>query len=400
MGTILKAFRFALEPNTAQKEALSSWAPALRFLWNWMLAQRRDAYKASEGRVRIGYNEQAAQLPAMKAMFPWLATLPSQPLQQTLMDLDAAFKNFFEGRAAYPAFKSKLRGNPGIRWPQAVEVNGRAVWLPKLDWVKARLSRSIAGVIKSATVRSDGLRWHVSILCEIEQKALAPHGGPAVGIDVGVAESLALSDGRLLQLPVATDSEARRQQLLSRRVSRCVAGSRRHAKAKRRLLVLRRIIGNRVQDTRHKLTTNLAKNHGLIVVEALALKSLTRSARGTVEAPGTNVAAKSGLNRSLLEQGHAETVRQLDYKTKWLGGEVCKVNPAFTSQTCPCCGYVSAENRPSRAVFRCVQCSHTGQADLVAATNILAAGLAASARGAPTCRSVESGTRRKAAKAA
>jgi putative transposase len=400
MPTILKAFRFALEPTTAQKETLSSWAPALRFLWNWMLAQRRDAYKGSEGRVRIGYNDQAAQLPAMKAMFPWLAALPSQPLQQTLLDLDTAFKNFFEGRAAYPAFKSKLRGDPGIRWPQGVGVNGRAVWLPKLGWVKARFSCRIQGVIKSATVRHDGLRWFVSILCESEPAVPVEPSGASVGIDVGVQESIALSDGRLLQLPVATEKEDRRQQLLARRVSRCVPGSHRHAKAKRRLLVFRRGISNRVQDTRHKLTTNLAKNHGLIVVEALTLKSLTRSARGTVEAPGKNVAAKSGLNRSLLAQGHAETIRQLDYKTKWLGGELREVNPAYTSQTCPQCGHVAAENRPSRAVFRCVQCSHTGHADLVAASNILAAGLAASARGASTCRGVESGTRRKAAKVA
>ena len=115
MACVNKAYRFALEPTACQAKALSAWAPALRFLYNWMLAQRRDAYKASEGRRRIGYPEQAAQLIPMKAMFPWLADLPSQPLQQTLMDLDGAFQNFFAGRAEYPAFKSKQRGDPGIR---------------------------------------------------------------------------------------------------------------------------------------------------------------------------------------------------------------------------------------------------------------------------------------------
>jgi putative transposase len=392
MAIVNKGYRFVLELSAAQAKTLAAWAPTLRFLYNWMLAQRRDAYKASEGRMRIGYHEQASQPIPMKAMFPWLADLPSQPLQQTLMDLDAAFQNFFAGRAEYPAFKSKQRGDPGIRWPQGVAVNGRAVWLPKLGWVKARFSRKIEGTIKSATVRYDGMHWFVSILCEVELAAVVAPSPAVVGIDVGVQESLALSDGRLLRLPVATPTEERRHQLLARRVSRCVPGSRRHSKAKRRLLVFRRHIGHRVQDTRHKLTTDLAKNHGLIVVEALALKSLTCSARGTVADPGKNVAAKSGLNRSLLAQGHAETVRQLGYKLGWLGGELRKVNPAYTSQTCPACGHVSAENRPSRAVFCCVQCHHTGHADLVAAHNILAAGLAASARGAPTCRGVESGT--------
>ena len=113
-----------------------------------------------------------------------------------------------------------------------------------------------------------------------------------------------------------------------------------------------------------------------------------------VEAPGRNVAAKSGLNRSMLEQGHAETVRQLSYKAAWLGGEVCRINPAYTSQTCPCCGHVSVGNRPSRAVFRCVKCAHSGHADVIAAQNILSAGLAASARGGAS-GSVEAGTTSK-----
>jgi putative transposase len=390
--TIHKAFRFALEPSADQAKTLASWAPALRFVWNWMLAQRRDAYRASEGRVSVGFAEQCAQLSAMKSHFPWLAELPSQPIQQTLRDLDTAFANFFAGRASYPAFKARRRGDPGIRWPQGVQINGRAVWLPKLGWVKARLSRQVAGLIKSATVRFDGLRWHVSILCEIEQAVPAKHDGRAVGIDAGVEESVAISDGRLIGLPVASDAEETRARQLSRRVSRCVPGSKRHAKAKCRLLVFRRKIGNRVNDARHTLTTTLAKNHGLIVVENLALRSMTRSARGTVEHPGKNVAAKRGLNRSLLEQGHAETIRQLGYKAGWLGGKMHAVNPAYTSQTCPCCGQVSPENRPSRAVFRCIQCDHPGHADVIAAQNILSAGLAATARGGGPSASVESGT--------
>jgi|LauGreDrversion4_2_1035121.scaffolds.fasta_scaffold145392_2 putative transposase len=381
MATILKAFRFALEPNRAQDAALLAWVPSLRFLWNWMLAQRSDAYQASEGRVRINYPDQAAQLPAMKAMFPWLGEVPSQPLQQTLMDLEKAFQRFFEKKAAYPAFKAKHRSSPGLRWPQGVQINGRAIWLPKLGWVKVRLSRKVMGTIKSATVRHDGLRWHVAILCEGEQKTLAVHSGPPIGLDVGVEESIALSDDRLIRLPVATAAERKQAVKLARRVSRSVPGSKGHAKAKRRLLVNRRKIGHRISDARHKLTTTLAKNHRLIAAEDLALRNMTRSAKGTIDAPGQNVAAKRGLNRSLLEQGHAETLRQLEYKARWLGGEVRLVNPAYTSQTCPSCGHISPENRLSRAVFRCVKCAHSGHADVIAAQNIMSAGLAATVRG-------------------
>jgi len=379
----LKAYRFQLQPKPAQAASLVAWSHALRFVWNWMLAQRRDAFKASEGRVRVGYNDQAAQLPAMKEVFAWLSLLPSQSLQQTLLNLDQAFVNFFEGRTGYPDFKRRCGPPPGIRWPQGVQLNGRCVWLPKLGWVKARISRPVDGVIKNATVRFDGLRWHVSIQVAQEVGVPARSEAPWIGIDLGIVESLATSDGRLFRLPVATREEERRHSMLCRRVSRCVPGSRRHAKAKRRRLVFVRGIRNRVNDARHKLTTTLAKNHGHIVAEGLALRLLSRSARGCVEAPGKNVGAKATLNRALLGQGHAETVRQLDYKVGWCGGEIIKVDPAFTSQTCPRCGHVCPENRPARDRFNCVACGHFGHADNVAAINILAAGQAVSARGGP-----------------
>jgi putative transposase len=297
-----------------------------------------------------------------------------------LRDLDRAFVNFFEGRASYPSHKRRSGPSPGIRWPQGVEVNGRCVWLPKLGWVKARLSRKVEGVIKNTTVRFDGLQWHVAI--QVEQEAIAPakKKAPSIGIDGGVAVSIATSDGQLIHLPVATEFEERRLGMLARRLSRTEGGSRRNARARCRLLVLRRRISNRVNDFRHKLTTGMAKNHGLVVVEDLAMRSLSRSGRGSDESPGRNVAAKARLNRSLLEQGHAETVRQLGYKLSWLGAELVKVPAAFTSQTCPQCGHVCTANRAARDRFQCVACGYVGHADIVAAKNILAAGLAVSAR--------------------
>src|ERR1035441_8595094 len=182
--------------------------------------------------------------------------------------------------------------------------------------------------------------------------------------------------GTLVFSIVASKEEERRNGMLARSVSRCQAGSRRHALAKRRLLRFRRTITNRVNDARHKLTTRLAQSHGRVFVEDLALRSLTRSVRGTVEAPGTNVAAKAGLNRALLKQGHAETARQLGCKLGWLGGELLKVPAAFTSQRCPECGHTCAGNRPARDRFQCVACGHAGHADNVAARDILAAGQA------------------------
>jgi putative transposase len=247
--------------------------------------------------------------------------------------------------------------------------------------VKARLSRKVVGAVKNATVRFDGLHWHVAIQVEQETAAPAKKQDPAIGIDGGVTVSIATSDGQLIDMPVATELEERRLARLSRWLSRTQRGSRRNARARRRLLTSRKRITDRVNDFRHKQTTAMAKNHGLVVAEDLELRAMTRSARGSLESPGRNVAAKARLNRSLLEQGHAETVRQLGYKLSWQGGELVKVPAAFTSQTCPQCGHACAANRPARDRFQCVACGHAGHADIIAAKNILAAGLAVSARG-------------------
>jgi putative transposase len=331
----LKAYRFRLQPGSDQETLLFGWSSALRFLWNWMLAQRRDAYQASEGRVSVTYHAQAAQLVPMKEIFPWLGLAPSQSLQQLLLQLDQAFRNFFESRARYPEFKRRQDLPCGIRWPQGVRINGRCVFLPKLGWVKARLPQKVSGTIKNATERFDGLHWYVSIEVEQQVQSVPAVAGSTIGIDLGVEESLALSDSSFVRLPVATAGQERRLATLARRISRCRPGSRRHALARRRRLVSSRSIKDRTGDSRHKATTRLAKNHGRIVVEDLSIKALTRSGHGSMGKPGSGVAAKTALNRAFLEQGHAETIRQLGYKLSWLGRELIRnhaVGSMFSQQ--------------------------------------------------------------------
>jgi len=125
----------------------------------------------------------------------------------------------------------------------------------------------------------------------------------------------------------------------------------------------------------HKTTTRLAKTHSTIILENLAIKNMTRSAKGTLEKPGTNVKAKSGLNRVILKQAWGEFDRQLAYKTKWYGSELVKVDPKNTSRECSECGHTSSNNRRTQAVFECEACRHEAHADLNAAKNLLHRGL-------------------------
>jgi putative transposase len=129
----------------------------------------------------------------------------------------------------------------------------------------------------------------------------------------------------------------------------------------------------------HQVGTIISKNHALVVLENLKVGNMTGSAKGTVEAPGRNIRQKSGLNKSILDQGWGMLKRMLGYKLQWSGGMLILVDPAYTSQTCSVCGHVDAGNRPDQKTFRCLHCGHDDHADVNAAQNILARGLQATA---------------------
>ena len=170
---------------------------------------------------------------------------------------------------------------------------------------------------------------------------------------------------------------AREQRKLSRK--RC--GSRNWLKQKSRVSRIHTEIANARRDYLHKTSTAISKNHALVVLENLKVANMSASAKGTMEQPGRMVKQKSGLNKAILDQGWYEFRRMIEYKEGWLGGLVVDVPPQHTSQKCPGCNFVHADNRKSQSVFRCVNCGYTANADHVAAINILAAGHAVLARG-------------------
>jgi len=216
----------------------------------------------------------------------------------------------------------------------------------------------------------------VSFCCEVELADPVAPAGAHVGVDLGIANSLATSTGELLHLPVISEREWARIGVLQSVVNRREKGSRNRDKAKRRLARYRHKLVRRKRDAIHQLTSRLTGEHPVIVAEHLRVANMTRSAKGSVEEPGVNVAQKSGLNRSILDQCWGETRRQLAYKSAWRGGHFEVVAPKNTSRSCPACGTVADENRESQAVFCCVACGHEAHADINAARNILQLGLA------------------------
>jgi IS605 OrfB family transposase len=245
--------------------------------------------------------------------------------------------------------------------------------LPKLGWVRFRWSRSPVGAIGHATVSRSPLGWEAS-LCIEDGRAPEPlrELGPHVGVDAGVVVSFATSDGELCQVPQPRPRERERRLRLERRLARQQKGSRRRAQTKRALAKVRARQARRRQDFLHKTTTALVRTYALIAVEDLRVKQMTRSAKGTVEQPGVNVAQKAGLNRAILEQAWGEFRRQLAYKSVEHGVWLEPVPAHHTSQQCRACGHSAPESRESQALFCCVACAHSEHADIHAARNILA----------------------------
>jgi putative transposase len=383
----IKAFRFQLRTRPAVESQLRRFAGMGRRVWNMALAEQRARH--ARGEKYAGHSEMCRWLTAWRndPATAWLAEGPVHPQQQVLRRLDEGYRRFFaaakagqaggRGRTGPPEFK-RYGDEPGIRFPDPKQfsmdaANGR-IKLPKLGWVRLRMSQQVEGVLRNVSITREGSKWFASLQVETREVVEALGLAPTLGIDLGLAAFAATSDGALVAPLKALAQQQVRLRRYQRSVARKKKGSANRKKAVAKLGVLHRRIAHQRGDWLHKLTTGLADAHPVIALEDLRIKSMSASAKGTVEEPGKNVRAKAGLNRCILDAAWGEFARQLTYKVQWRGGQVILVNPAYTSRTCRICGREAAENRKTQRVFSCVACGHTENADMHAAKNILAAG--------------------------
>ena len=402
------AFKYKLRPTGKQEQAMRNFSGCCRFAYNALLVQEKEAYQEYleelESRLcwgeALSFEEAKAlcvkpklnqytfnyALKKLKEEYPFLKEYcHSQVLQQKVMDLYEAFKKFFKGTGGYPKFK-KRHSDDGFRYPQGFKVeedNGR-IFLPKIGYVRYRNSRKIEGIPKNVTVREEADVWYVSIQCEFELKPeiSIPDIDTAVGIDMGVKRFLTLSDGNFINnLEEKLKPLENKIALLQKRIKHKVKGSNNIKKAYLKLALLHKRKADIRNDFLHQVSTLLVKNHDVIVIEDLKVRNMSKSAKGSIANPGTKVKAKSGLNRSILNEAWHKFFTYLEYKLKLKGGILIKVNPKHTSQTCIKCGHISKDNRKEQALFKCVKCGYEANADYNAAQNILRrAGLARMAR--------------------
>ncbi len=389
----LQAFKYELMPNGETQRQLRRFAGSCRFVYNKALALQQANHEAGE--KFIGYVAMAKHLTAWRngEETPWLKDAPVHPLQHALKDLEKAYKNFFAKRAdpsatlraGFPRFKRKGSGDC-FRYPDPKQIkldqaNSR-IFLPKLGWIRYRNSRDVLGELRNVTVSGKNGKWSVSIQTQRElvlsaaeaAEVAATAATTAVGIDMGIARFVTFSDGTYIEPRNSFKTQAAQLAKYQRRMAHKQKFSNNWKKAKAKVQKIHIQIANARRDFLHKATTTLSQNHALVFIEDLQVGNMSRSAAGTAENPGKNVAQKSGLNKAILDQGWGEFRRQLDYKMAWKGGMLFAVPAHHTSQTCPCCAHVSKDNRKTQAQFVCVDCGYENNADVVGAINVLERG--------------------------
>ncbi|HEX7160716.1 MAG TPA: transposase [Trebonia sp.] len=379
--------RYHLDPTREQERALLRHCSDARYVWN-LCVEQESWWRRDRGKMP-GWAERCRQLTEARADNPWLAGGSVTVQQQAVRDHGQAMAWFFAGTHRRPRWRKKGE-DEGFRiihvkpsHVRRLNRNHGAVFVPKAGWVRFRWSRPVPADVKSFRITRDRAgRWHVAFAV-IPEPVPGPGNGEAVGIDRGIAVNAALSTGEMLRVPGLSVCEASRLRRLERKLAKAKRGSRRRDTVKSSAARLKARERDRCKDWYEKTSTDIARRFDVIRVEDLNVRGMMRSARGTVEAPGGNVAAEAGLNREISRSGWGLLVRRLEDKAP---GRVERVNPAYTSQRCSACGHVARENRESQAVFLCTACEFACNADVNAARNIAAGHAVKARRGDGTSR--------------
>lgn len=377
------ANRYRIYPTTDQAEVFTRHASDARCVWNLALEQFNLYDRRVAGQSTPSFAEVSRQLKDLRAD-SFLAEGSSSIQQAALRDFQQSAKNWWRGSHRRPTWRKRGRHEGFcIRDVRIRKLSKKwaSVHVPKCGYVRFRLSRKLPEKHGMARVTKDAAgRWHVSFSAP-QPPVPRASSRQSIGLDLGIAQSITMSDGEVFNAPEPRASQSRRRLRLERKLARQIKGSNRREATKAKLARLHVRQSDRLKDWREKASTELVRSYDVIVLEDLRVKNMLRSAKGTVEAPGENVAAKSGLSRAISAQGWSALTLRIEQKAAASGVACIKVSPINTSRTCGVCGHTAKENRKSQAIFSCIECGHVDHADTNAAKNILAAGLAVIGRG-------------------
>jgi putative transposase len=367
-----RAYRYRCYPTPAQVAVLARTFGCARFVYNWALRLRTDAYYQRQ--ERISYAGTSAALTTLKQQpdTTWLNEVSSVPTQQALRHLDKAFRNFFEGRAKYPTFHKKRSAQSAeyttsaFRW----DAEQRMLTLAKMEGpLRIHWSRPLPhGAIPTTVTLSRDIagRYFVSILLEDEIAPLPPVD-TQVGIDLGLYDMVVLDSGEKVGNPRYFQAYEKRLANAKRRLAKKKIGSRNRDKARRTVARIHARIADRRRDFTHKLSTRLIRENQTICIESLQVKAMAKHPT---------------LAKAIHDVGWGEFVRQMEYKAAWYGRTLVRIDKWYpSSKRCSACGHILDSLSLDIRHWTCPACGSVHDRDVNAAQNILAAGLAVSACG-------------------
>lgn len=361
-----KSYKFRLYPNQEQKVLFAKTFGSSRAIWNMMLADKIAHYEETGETL---YNTPAQY----KKDFPWLKEVDSLALCNVQLNLQKAYKNFFQHGFGFPKFKKKSHRQSYKTNSQkgSIALADGAIKLPKIGWVKVKAHRDVEGIIKSATISMTPTgKYYASILCETDITPL-PKAGSNVGIDLGLSDFAILSTGEkidnprsLNQLSQKLTKEQRslsRKALAAKKAGRKLSDSKNYQKQRIKVAKIHEKIANKRRDFLHKLSTAIVKNHDIICIEDLSSRNLMKNHK---------------LAKAIGDASWSEFVGMLGYKADWYEKQVSKISRWYpSSQLCSDCGYASGKKPLHVREWTCSNCGSHHDRDINASINILNEGL-------------------------
>src|SRR5260221_4200838 len=365
-----RAYKYRFYPAEEQKRILARTLGCCRYVYNWALRKKTDAYH--QDAQRLSYKTLSAALTELKQQeeTAWLSEVSSEPLQQALRHLDKAFLNFFAGRARYPTFKKKRHQQSATYTATAFAWDGTSLLLAKmtepLDIVSSRPLPK-GSKPSSVSVTKDGAdRYFVSILIA-EDIAHLPETDASIGADLGLKSFVVTSSGEVIGNPKFFRTDEKNLAKAQRRHAKKQKGSKNREKARKKVAHIHARIADRRRDFLHQLSTRLIRENQTICVESLAVRNMVKNPK---------------LSKAISDVGWSEFVSQLDYKAQWYGRHLVKIDKWYpSSKRCFACGHILDSLPLDVREWTCPACGTHHERDINAAKNILAAGLAVAACG-------------------
>lgn len=367
-----KAYKFRLYPNKEQAVLIDKTIGCARKIYNLLLADRKDYYKKHGSMLKreVSYYKNLEE-------YSYLKEVDSSALANAKLHLEAAYRNFFSGRAKFPKFKVKGKNDSYTtnrivdkKGHENICITGKNIKLPKLGFVRMKQHRIIPVIetIKSCTISKKAGKYYISVLVEYDAGKVKPVvkdskiAGRTLGLDYSVPDFYVDSEGRKPGFPMAYRKSQKRLASLQRRLSRKKKGSANRQKAKLRVQRMHDKIANQRLDFCHKESRKLADSYDAVCLEDINLKAMSQTLK---------------LGKSVMDSGFGMFRKFLKYKMEQKGGYVVYIDKWFPStQLCNCCGYKNTETKNLKVrAWICPQCGTHHDRDVNSALNIKKEGL-------------------------